>query len=163
MFLFTTREKLQLQSVPGDNSSEIIFQNKLLTRGPDFAKNVREAAIGFCRSYAGQKHLCLLVENSSYLSVWKEESQTATINKINKSDNQELATSTRIRQLPLDSSFISRCQQELAELIGPIAIVICERTVSENPTIGRTQLVKLLAKEISDREQAQSFQRRLLS
>ena len=158
MFLLTTKEKLQFQSVPGDSSSQIIFQNKLLTRGPDFAKNLQEVAMEFCRTYAGPKNLCLVVENSSYLSVWKEDSETATLN----SDNQRLLNSAQ-KQIPLESSFISRCQQELAELIGPIAFLVCERTVSENPTIGRTQLVQFLAEQISAREQAQRFKKRLLS
>lgn len=62
----------------------------------------------------------------------------------------------------IDPSFIRRCQQELAELIGPIASIICQRILAQNPGLSPTQFVEALAKKIPNSKQAQEFQRRLL-
>jgi serine/threonine protein kinase len=62
----------------------------------------------------------------------------------------------------LDPTFIKRCQQELAEFIGPIAAIICQRTLAKNPQLSTVQLVEALAKQIPNPKQAQEFQRRLL-
>jgi eukaryotic-like serine/threonine-protein kinase len=61
----------------------------------------------------------------------------------------------------LDATFISRCQQELAEFIGPMASIVCQRMLSKHPGITAADFVEALAQKIPDREQAQEFQRRL--
>ncbi len=66
-------------------------------------------------------------------------------------------------QSRLDPSFLNRCKQELAELIGPIAPVICQRTLTRNPEISATEFVEALAKQIPDSKQSREFQRRLIS
>jgi hypothetical protein len=63
----------------------------------------------------------------------------------------------------LDPQFIKRCQQELAEFIGPIAAIICQRTLAKNSQLSTVELVEALAKQIPNPKQAQEFQRRLLS
>lgn len=63
----------------------------------------------------------------------------------------------------LRQNFISKCQQELAELIGPMASIICKRTLQQNPGISQDEFVEALAKKIPDRQQAKEFEQRLLS
>ena len=63
----------------------------------------------------------------------------------------------------LDPSFTSRCKQELAELIGPIASIICQRTLSQNPGLSATEFVEALAKQIPNPKQALAFKQRLLT
>lgn len=63
---------------------------------------------------------------------------------------------------PLDPSFIRRCQQELAEYIGPIAAIVCQRTLAQNSGLSPEQFVETLAKKISNPKHAEEFQRRLL-
>ncbi len=63
----------------------------------------------------------------------------------------------------LDPSFTSRCKQELAELIGPIASIICQRTLSQNPGLSSTEFVEALAKQIPNPKQALAFKQRLLT
>lgn len=63
----------------------------------------------------------------------------------------------------LDPGFINRCKQELAELIGPIASIICQRTLTKNPEVSATEFVEALAKQIPNSQQAIQFQKRLLS
>lgn len=76
---------------------------------------------------------------------------------------QPLTSSTQSSAAPsIDPSFIRRCQQELAELIGPIASIVCQRTLAQNPKLSPTQFVEALAKKIPNSKQAQEFQRRLL-
>ena len=40
---------------------------------------------------------------------------------------------------PLTPEYIERCRQGLAEFIGPMANLICQRTVKQNPTINRAE------------------------
>ena len=58
--------------------------------------------------------------------------------------------------------FVTRCRQELAEFIGPIAIIVCNRTVEENPNMSKIELCMALAKTISNPKQAKDFQQRLI-
>jgi serine/threonine protein kinase len=66
-----------------------------------------------------------------------------------------------ITQSQVEPNFVSRCQQELAEFIGPIASVICKRTLNQNPNLSRAELIEALAQKIPDRQQAQKFRQRL--
>ncbi len=62
----------------------------------------------------------------------------------------------------MDAGFIARCQQELAQLIGPMASIICQRILSKNSQLSAADFVKALAQKIPDPQQAQEFQKRLL-
>ena len=62
----------------------------------------------------------------------------------------------------LDPDFINHCQQELAEFIGPIAAIVCHRTLAQNPKFSAMEFVEALAKHISNQQQAVEFQQRLL-
>jgi eukaryotic-like serine/threonine-protein kinase len=76
---------------------------------------------------------------------------------------QPLFTSKSPQTEPiLQPDFIQRCQQELAEFIGPIASLICQRTLSQNPGLSPSEFVEALAKKISNQKQALEFQRRLM-
>lgn len=76
---------------------------------------------------------------------------------------QEIASTTQPTPKPqLDPSFIARCQQELTELIGPIASIICQRTLSQNPAISQLEFIQALAQKIPNSKQALEFKQRLL-
>ncbi len=62
----------------------------------------------------------------------------------------------------LSLEFIQRCRQELAEFIGPMAGIICDRTLAQNPNLSQTELVKILALKIPNAQQANAFMQRLL-
>jgi serine/threonine-protein kinase len=57
----------------------------------------------------------------------------------------------------LDPRFIEACQERLALYIGPMAILIIEEQLDQNPSILPQELVAILAKEIPDYQQAQEF------
>jgi eukaryotic-like serine/threonine-protein kinase len=71
-------------------------------------------------------------------------------------------TKARI-QSRIDPSFINRCKQELAEFIGPIASIICQRTLTKNPELSATEFVDAIAKQIPHTKQATEFKKRLFS
>lgn len=64
--------------------------------------------------------------------------------------------------IQLDPLFISRCQEELAEFIGPMASIICQRVLRKQSNLSPTEFVKALAHNIPDHNQAMNFQKRLL-
>lgn len=162
MLLFTTREKLELQSIPGGKSSQIVFQNKLLTRGPDFARKLWEKAKKYCESSYDPDSLCVLVEHPAYVSVWKEDNESATVGDIATQQRENFAESTS--RIEINRDLIVRSQQELAQLIGPIAKLICDRTLAEgNHHMDGREFIKALAEQIPDRDEAKKFERRMLS
>lgn len=57
----------------------------------------------------------------------------------------------------LKPEFITRCQQQLAYHIGPIANLIIEEALAENADISPDEFVKLLAREIPDLQAAFEF------
>ncbi|MCC0176321.1 serine/threonine protein kinase [Waterburya agarophytonicola K14] len=64
------------------------------------------------------------------------------------------------RRIPSD--FVDRCRHELAEFIGPMAGIICNQTLSNNPGLSSSEFVLALATKISDSQDAQKFKQHLL-
>ena len=80
------------------------------------------------------------------------------------SSNREFNTEQRTPRISyLDGTFIQRCQENLAYYIGPMAHLIVEDTLADNPQSSPQQFVELLADEISDSQAAIEFVRSLLN
>lgn len=60
----------------------------------------------------------------------------------------------------ISPEFIERCRRELAEFIGPMANIICQRAVKQNPSMTESELYHSLAQSISNPQQAKEFQQR---
>ena len=88
---------------------------------------------------------------------------TSPRTQTNKATEQLVASTAPQVASQIDPSFTSRCKQELAELIGPIASIICQRTLSQNPGLSATEFVEALAKQIPNPKQALAFKQRLLT
>src|SRR4028119_1713209 len=88
---------------------------------------------------------------------------TSPRTQTNKATEQSVASTAPQVASQIDPSFTSRCKQELAELIGPIASIICQRTLSQNPGLSATEFVEALAKQIPNPKQALAFKQRLLT
>lgn len=58
--------------------------------------------------------------------------------------------------------FVQRCRRELAEFIGPMATIICDRTLKQNSALSEEELCMALAKTISNPEQAKTFRQRCI-
>jgi eukaryotic-like serine/threonine-protein kinase len=58
-------------------------------------------------------------------------------------------------------AMIERCKQELAELIGPIAAIVCQRTLAQHPQLSEREFIETIAQQISKPEDANAFRQRL--
>ena len=56
-----------------------------------------------------------------------------------------------------DPSFIAQCRDELIRFIGPIADMVIEETLEDNPAATPHEIVKILAGQITDSDQATAF------
>ncbi|MGF1936236.1 MAG: protein kinase domain-containing protein [Nostoc sp. ChiQUE02] len=83
---------------------------------------------------------------------------------------QELTVKSEIKSNNLPSqepqliseSFIHQCERELADLIGPIAKFLVQKTVKSSGQVSRAEFVKILASQIPEPKKALLFQQRLL-
>ncbi len=80
---------------------------------------------------------------------------------INNTHNNNINKVPDSSNLQVNSEFIERCRQELAEFIGPIANIVCNRTAQENPHLSKVDFCLALAKSIADPAKAQNFQQRV--
>ena len=65
------------------------------------------------------------------------------------------------RSGPLDPNFVQRCQQELAECIGPMASILCQRAMAQAPQSSPQEFIELLAQQVPDPQAVQDFRQRL--
>ena len=62
----------------------------------------------------------------------------------------------------VEAEFIKFCKKKLAMHIGPIAQMLCKKTLAKNPNLTRTEFVEILAKKIPDPNQALEFKTEML-
>ncbi len=67
------------------------------------------------------------------------------------------------QQPSLQPAFIKHCQQQLAYHIGPMANLIIEEILAQNPNISPDQFIELLAREIPSFQAAFEFKKSLFS
>ncbi|MDJ0617531.1 MAG: serine/threonine-protein kinase [Calothrix sp. MO_192.B10] len=79
------------------------------------------------------------------------------------SENSQYILSQNQQNTSLNSVFIHRCQEELAYYIGPMASMIVEDTLIDNPQVSPYQFVEILAREIPESQAAIEFTRKLVS
>ncbi|MGJ5673980.1 MAG: sensor histidine kinase [Nostochopsis sp.] len=70
---------------------------------------------------------------------------------------------SKVENFAYKESFIRQCERNLAEIIGPIASFLVQKAIKQNPHLSSTELVKILAVEISNPQKAQKFQQNLIS
>lgn len=69
-------EDLSVKQVYAYSKDRIVFDNKLLNRGPSFSKKLKQAAINFCQESEQAKLFHLIVESSSHVTIWIEDEHT---------------------------------------------------------------------------------------
>lgn len=72
-------------------------------------------------------------------------------------------TSHTSKSQVVNDSFVSRCEQELINLIGPIGSFLVQKAVRSNPQISSQEIVEILAADIASPQKAAEFRYRLLS
>ncbi|MDJ0569597.1 MAG: serine/threonine-protein kinase [Pleurocapsa sp. MO_192.B19] len=106
------------------------------------------------------------VENYWMQSSISSSSQAIQVN------NQVLSVSNQTSSFNRDTSeqferqitsdFIAQCRQELVEFIGPMATIICNQTMANNPNLSTFEFVQALARRIPNAQDAKQFKQRLL-
>uniref|UniRef100_A0A0C1R356 DUF8082 domain-containing protein n=1 Tax=Tolypothrix bouteillei VB521301 TaxID=1479485 RepID=A0A0C1R356_9CYAN len=61
----------------------------------------------------------------------------------------------------INKNFLYQCEQQLIDLVGPIAPLLIEETLESLPGISRAELVETIAAKIPDAQVAGEFQRRM--
>ena len=153
--------EFKIQSKKGINSLERIYKGKFLKEGPVFSFQNLDAANSYCRRFRRKQGgaECIIVKNESFLRIWSEVAQTDTESSKNfDSEDSEVL----INSLPVESEFADFCQKLLADRIGPIAGMICKKTLAKKPNLTRTEFVTILAKKISDPTLSQKFKQAAL-
>ncbi|MEL6928030.1 MAG: hypothetical protein AAFO95_05310, partial [Cyanobacteria bacterium J06600_6] len=97
---------------------------------------------------------CIIVRDRNFLKIWSEVSCL----EANTSQDDDLGKEEiPINSLPVQPSFVRFCRQLLANEIGPIAELVCKKTLAKRPNLTRTEFVTILAKKISDPTLAERF------
>lgn len=148
-----------------DDSSHKIYQGKTIVGGPVFAPTDIDAAQTYCEIFSQKQtgETCLIVEDKNFLRIWIEERNVEELKELHSDSCLEIEQISNRSSLPVEAKFINNCQELLAQYVGPIARVICRKTLAKKPDLTRTELVEILAKKISDPQQAEEFKRQLLS
>lgn len=144
------------QSSSGANSLERVYQQKVLASGPVFSLANQEAANQYCHKFAQTNNgaTCLVVQEKSFLRIWSEISTEKP-----KKSSSSLLNKHRVssESLVVDDDFVNYCQKSLAECIGPVASIVCQKVLAKNKNITRKKLVEKLAKKISDPQESERF------
>ena len=154
------QKEFEHRSTEGQNSLERIYRGLTFRGGPVFAIEQLSAAKLYCeRIYKKQNRAqCLIIREKSFLRIWTE----VPPEKLDITDDLVIDEETAIDSLPVEAEFANFCQKLLAEYIGPIASMICKKTLAKKPNLTRTEFVEILAKKISDPNLAQKFRQATL-
>ena len=102
--------------------------------------------------------ICLIVKDKNFLRIWTEAEETATASDgLLSSENRNVSN-----RVPVEIEFTNNCQELLAQYIGPVAQIICKKTLAKKPNLTRQEFVNILAKQISNSQQAEEFKQRTL-
>ena len=151
-------EEFQEQSVAGANSREKIYQEKTIIAGPVFSLANLKAADQYCHKFTKEAAgaTCIIVKEKSFFRIWSETLQNKQQTPIKQT--KEISTNP----LAIEAEFVAICQKLLTEYIGPVAPIVCKKTLAKNANLTREQFVEILAKKISDPQQAKEFQQAVL-
>lgn len=123
------------------------FRGRPFTVDRLFPGGDRRGAIASCRSTLDRGRFCLLVATSDAIALCCEVESAS-------------APAAPTRAAAIEPGVAERCQRVLAEYIGPIAPVVCERILAENPTLSLSEIAERLAANIADADDAREFKRR---
>ncbi|BAY87443.1 serine/threonine protein kinase [Calothrix parasitica NIES-267] len=87
-------------------------------------------------------------------SILPRRTQQNEQQNVGNENNFELLGQTLVSQNP---QFVDYCKQQLASFIGPLASMVMEQTLQENPDITSKDFVEVLAQKIPDTQRAESF------
>jgi hypothetical protein len=173
--IIVSAEKFNHQS--SYNLSGRVYHNLTLIPGVIFSLNRKEVAINYCQELMNQYSSlkCLLVEDLVSIQVWYEQSSRQILNKVPAIITKATKTKTELKfttnpvplpllkskYLPIDRSFVLKCQEILTEFIGPIAKIIIRKVISQDTKFNRQQFIDKLIQEVHQTKQSSSIERQL--
>ena len=145
------------------DSLKKVYQGKTLAGGPVFPLTDVQAAQSYCKIFSSQQteKICLIVKDKNFIRIWTEADTSESVqtgDDLLSSENQDVSK----RTLPVEIEFTNNCQESLAKYIGPIAKIVCKKTLAKKPNLTREEFVDILAKQISNSQQAQKFKQEIL-
>lgn len=164
----------QFNSQLSNNLSGKVYHNTTIIPGVIFAINRKKVAINYCQElmnkYPSVK--CILIEDTDFIQVWYNKASSQILNqnpcqtsrskiKISQEVNFPSQSLLDSKYLPIDRTFVLRCQAVLAEAIGPIAKIIIKKTISQNTQLNRQQFIAKLIQEIDKVEHLQDIKQQL--
>ena len=139
--------------------SALTYRGVLFVKFKSYAKSQLKKAMRRCRKFLDKRPIAtsILVRGSREVTLWLSD------DLVNLAGHRNNSLVTQPEEAALDSEFIKYCCQELTKTIGPIANLICQEILGQNPQINKIALIEALAKQIPDSQQAVKFQSRLIN
>ena len=146
--LIITPEELAVMCANTERSSTLTLEGKKFSLGPTFASKMKSAAIGFCEQEESDGHACVLVEDLTGITVWRETQNVPeeVQPKVEKFDKNR---------------FIKLCTVELTKCIGPMASLIMAESIESTESINPNQLIDRIVERIPDPKLAKEFKHNL--
>lgn len=140
-------QNLQAQEIQLLDNAQLLFHGQLFRLGPKISKKLENAALEYCQICCNSGQACLLQEDDSHWIVWKRVKKVPHPTPSTPLPQQDLLSSGK---RTLSPQFIERCQQALADCIGPIAQLVTEQTLSElgSVNVEPQQLIAALSQKI---------------
>lgn len=162
-------EEFNQQSSSVANSNKKIYQGKKIAPGPIFSLANLNPAVKYCQKFTQEQDgaVCIIVREKSFLQIWSEilaDRQQTSIKQQNISSKNSSPEKTRKIIgffAPIDTDFVKLCQTFLTEYIGPVAPIVCKKTLAKKPSLTHEQFVDILAKKISNPQQAEEFRSKI--
>ncbi|GAB4540253.1 MAG: hypothetical protein Tsb0014_31320 [Pleurocapsa sp.] len=160
--LILSADEFEQKASSGNNSLEKVYQGNTISSGPTFSLNNRQIAVNYCKRITKkqQNAICILVEDTNFIRVW------SGINPQPSPDLNSTLLEPEVIEIndnyPVDAEFVDICKHLLAEYIGPVAQILCKKTIAKNPHLNRRQLVEILAAKIPKAKQVEEFKKILL-
>lgn len=140
-----------------ETDGSILFEGIRFTEGITFSKTVYDRTIDRLRQDLPHQTRCLLVEQEHYFSMWYE---TANL-ELNQSSLTPASSPEANHIVALDPVVIDYYQQELASFVGPIASILIQDVLDQNPATAH-QFLGALILRIPNPETALAFAQRLI-
>ncbi|BAQ60991.1 hypothetical protein GM3708_1397 [Geminocystis sp. NIES-3708] len=154
MFVYHV-EELRNQGILNLANSELFHQGQKLVKSISISKRLKQMAINICQQEYQAGRVCIVVENESHFTIWKQKID----NQLKKKITSDSPSESKIEVKPLDAQLISVCEKQLGQYVGPISKFIVDDLVAENPHITSKKLVNLVSEEIPDESHREEFKK----
>ncbi|WP_299492374.1 hypothetical protein [Acaryochloris sp. IP29b_bin.137] len=150
-------QNLQAQDLRKLNSTQLLFHGQLFRLGPKISKKLENAALEYCQICCNLGQACLLQEDDSHWIIWKH---VKAVPQPAVPDFSPQPQSLPDQKQTLSPQFIEKCQQELADCIGPIAELVIEQTLSDLASVNLEprQFISVLSQKIPSSTLVSKFQ-----